>query len=63
MMLHNDLDIFNKLKRAEISLMLHIQPETLSRVLNRLTRDGIIDINHGKVTVLDDTALKSVYEE
>ena len=63
MMLHNDLDIFNKLKRAEISLMLHIQPETLSRVLNRLKRDEIIDINHGKVTVLDDTALKSVYEE
>ncbi|MCK4737589.1 MAG: Crp/Fnr family transcriptional regulator [Sulfurimonas sp.] len=63
MMLHNDLDIFNKLKRAEISLMLHIQPETLSRVLNRLKRDEIIDINHGKVTVLDDKALKSVYEE
>ena len=63
MMLHNDLDIFNKLKRAEISLMLHIQPETLSRVLNRLKRDEIIDINHGKVTVLDDIVLKSVYEE
>ncbi|OHE15569.1 MAG: transcriptional regulator, partial [Sulfurimonas sp. RIFOXYD2_FULL_37_8] len=36
MMLHDDLEIFNKLKRAEISLILHIQPETLSRVLNRL---------------------------
>jgi CRP/FNR family transcriptional regulator len=63
MMLSNDLDIFNRLKRAEISLMLHIQPETLSRVLNRLKRDKIIDINHGKVTILDSNALKSVYEE
>ena len=63
MMLSNDLDIFNKLKRAEISLILHIQPETLSRVLNRLKRDKIIDSIHGKVIILDNEALISVYEE
>lgn len=63
MMLHDDLDIFNKLKRAEISLILHIQPETLSRVLNRLKRDKIIDSFNGKVVVLDKEALMSVYEE
>lgn len=63
MMLHNDLDIFNKLKRSEISLMLHIQPETLSRVLNRLKRNKIIDSKQGKVMVLDYEALKSVFEE
>ena len=63
MMLSNDLDIFNKLKRAEISLILHIQPETLSRVLNRLKRDKIIDTLHGKVIILDNEALISVYEE
>lgn len=63
MMLHNDLDIFNKLKRSEISLMLHIQPETLSRVLNRLKRNKIIDSEHGKIMILDYEALKSVYEE
>lgn len=62
-MLYNDLNIFNELKRAEISLMLHIQPETLSRVLNRLKRDNIIDSKSGKVIVLDKEALLSVYEE
>lgn len=63
MMLHDDLDIFNKLKRAEISLILHIQPETLSRVLNRLKRDKIIDSINGKVVVLDKESLIFVCEE
>lgn len=63
MMLDNDLAIFNKLKRAEISLMLHIQPETLSRVLNRLKRDEIIDSRHGKIVILDYKALISTYKE
>lgn len=63
MMLHDDLEIFNKLKRAEISLILHIQPETLSRVLNRLKRDNIIDSKNGKIIILDKEALMSVCEE
>ena len=63
MMLHNDLDMFNRMKRSEISLMLHIQPETLSRVLNRFKRDKTIESDHGKVIVLDNKTLKSVFEE
>lgn len=63
MMLYNDLDIFNKLKRSEISLILNIQPETLSRVLNRLKRDSIIDIESGTVSVLDRESLILLYEE
>lgn len=63
MMLHDNLSIFNKLKRAEISLMLHIQPETLSRVLAKLKRNSIIDINVGKVEILDYKALESVYRD
>jgi len=63
MMLNDDLDIFNTLKRAEISLMLHIQPETLSRVLNRFKRDKIISIKNTKVIILDKESLKLVYEE
>jgi CRP/FNR family transcriptional regulator len=60
MMLETDLDMFNKLKRHDISLILHIQPATLSRVLNRLKRNKIIDIIQGKVTVLDTIALKEI---
>lgn len=63
MMLYNDLDMFNSLKRSEISLILNIQPETLSRVLNRLKRDDIIDSKNAKIIVLNKEALLSVYEE
>lgn len=63
MMLHDDLDMFNTLKRSEISLILNIQPETLSRVLNRLKRDNIIDSKNAKIVVLNKEALLSVYEE
>ncbi len=62
-MLSSDLEMFNKLKRHDISLILHIQPATLSRVLNRLKRNKIIDIIQGKVSVLDSLALKTIYEE
>ena len=63
MMIASDLNMFNKLKRHNISLILHIQPATLSRVLTRLRRNKIIDIIHGKVSILDLTALKAVFEE
>lgn len=63
MMLCSDIDMFNRLKRYDISLMLHIQPATLSRVLNRLKRDTIIDIIHGKVIILDKNRLETVYKE
>ena len=60
MMLDSDLEMFNKLKRHDISLILHIQPATLSRVLNRLKRNRIIDIVQGKVTILDTIALREI---
>lgn len=63
MMLHKDLEIFNKLKRSEISLILNIQPETLSRVLNRLKRDNIIDSIGGDIVILNYDSLKALYEE
>jgi CRP/FNR family transcriptional regulator len=63
MMLIDDLEMFNKLKRHDISLMLHIQPATLSRVLSRLKRNGIIDIIHGKVAIKDKEALCSIYKD
>lgn len=63
MMLDSDLDMFNKIKRHDISLMLHIQPATLSRVLNRLKRNGIISINQGQVEVSDVASLRDVYKE
>lgn len=59
-MLSSDLAMFNKLKRHDIALILHIQPATLSRVLNRLKRNKIIDIVQGKVSILDIIALEEI---
>jgi len=63
MMLDRDLSMFNRLKRYDVSLMLHIQPATLSRVLNRLKRDALIDIDRGKITITNSQRLKSIYKE
>jgi len=63
MMLDDELEMFNKLKRHDISLMLHIQPATLSRVLSRLKRNDIIDIIQGKVTIKDKKALREIYKD
>ena len=62
MMLSTDLDMFNKLKRYDVSLMLHIQPSTLSRVLSRLKRNGIINIERGKVIIVNVKGLIKIYE-
>lgn len=58
-MLNQDLEMFNKLKRQEVSFMLHIQPETLSRVLKRLARNGTINIENGEVIITNNEELIS----
>ena len=63
MMISSDLEMFNKLKRHDISLILHIQPATLSRVLNRLKRNKIIDIIQGKVSIMDFSALQAIHKD
>ena len=60
-MLNEDLHMFNKLKRQEVSFMLHIQPETLSRVLKRLSRSNIIDIVDGQIIILNEEMLFSTF--
>lgn len=61
-MLNQDLHMFNKLKRQEVSFMLHIQPETLSRVLKRLSRNNIIEIVEGKINILNEDMLFSTFK-
>jgi CRP/FNR family transcriptional regulator len=63
MALDSDIDMFNRVKRSAISLMLHIQPSTLSRVLNRLKRNNIIDIVRGEVIIVNQKALNRIYDE
>ncbi|MCW8895274.1 Crp/Fnr family transcriptional regulator [Sulfurimonas sp.] len=61
-MLSDDLDMFNRLKRHEVSFMLHIQPETLSRVLKKLKRSSIIEIKNSEVIILDKELLHNIYK-
>ena len=61
-MLNQDLEMFNKLKRQEVSFMLHIQPETLSRVLKRLARNGTINIKNGEIIITNNEELISIFK-
>jgi CRP/FNR family transcriptional regulator len=61
-MLMYDLQTFNRIKKHEIAYMLHIQPETLSRILNKLTRNCTIAIEKNAVIILDETQLREIYE-
>ncbi|MCK9454402.1 MAG: Crp/Fnr family transcriptional regulator [Sulfurimonas sp.] len=58
--LQNDLVMFNSLKRHEISFMLHIQPETLSRVLKKLKRNNIIDTENSDVIIINPEKLNNI---
>lgn len=60
--LANDLEMFNSHKRHEVSFMLHIQPETLSRVLNKLKRGSIIEIENSSIVILDKKMLRDIYK-
>jgi CRP-like cAMP-binding protein len=57
----DDLEMFNSLKRHEVSFMLHIQPETLSRVLNKLKRSAAIDIENSNIVILNKKMLQNIY--
>jgi len=61
-MLMHDLQTFNRIKKHEIAYMLHIQPETLSRILNKLTRNGTIAIEKNAVVILNEKELREIYE-
>ena len=61
-MLVSDLKMFNNLKRQDVSFMLHIQPETLSRVLKKLSRDNIIEVENQQVIIKDEIALNSIFK-
>lgn len=61
-MLVNDLQTFNHMKKHEIAYMLHIQPETLSRILKKLTRNGTIEIERNTIVIQNVDELREIYE-
>ncbi len=61
-MLCNNLEDFNKMKKNDIAYRLHIQPETLSRIVKKLQKEGCIEIENRNVTILNRAALEKHYK-
>ncbi|MEA3498636.1 MAG: Crp/Fnr family transcriptional regulator [Campylobacterota bacterium] len=61
-MLHYELEMLNSSKKTQIAFMLHIQPETLSRVFKRLIRDGVIEVVDKKYIIKDEGKLLSIFQ-
>lgn len=62
-MLHDHLELYNRLKKQEISYRLNIQPATLSRVLAKFIRLGLISEEHQKTVVLKKEDLSHYFKE
>ncbi len=62
-MLHDHLDLYNTLKKQEISYRLNIQPATLSRVLAKFIRLGLIVEEDHRTVVLSKDALTRFFKE
>ncbi|MEJ5169128.1 MAG: helix-turn-helix domain-containing protein, partial [Arcobacteraceae bacterium] len=61
-MLVHDLESFNTLKKGDVAYMLNIQPETLSRILNKLFRNNYIQNDGQNIKIVDINGLKACYE-
>ena len=62
-MLAQELGEFNALKKQEIAYILNIQPETLSRILKKLHRDGVITTNSsGQIEILNPQRLNEIHQ-
>ncbi len=61
LMLHK-VTIFNRLKNNEIAAILNLTPETFSRILTKLKKQGIIAIENHKLQILNQDALIEIVE-
>jgi Mn-dependent DtxR family transcriptional regulator len=62
-MLYDHLDLYNSLKKQEISYRLNIQPATLSRVLAKFIRKGIVIEEDHKTIVTSRDELAHYFTE
>ena len=54
--------IFNRLKNNEIASILNLTPETFSRILTKLKKEGIVKIENHKLHILNQDALIAIVE-
>lgn len=61
-LIHENSELFTKLKKYKIADILNMAPETFSRNLRKLKSDKIIDYGKGKFEILDEEALTSLFD-
>ena len=54
--------IFNRLKNNEIASILNLTPETFSRILTKMKKEGIVKIDNHKLVILNQDALFTIVE-
>ena len=61
LMIHKP-SIFSRLKNNEIASILNLTPETFSRILTKMKKEGIIKIEHHQLLVLNKDALYAIID-
>lgn len=61
-LIYENSDLFNKLKKYKIAAILNMTPETFSRNLKALKKDGVITYGGGKFEVLDQKRLLGLFD-
>jgi CRP/FNR family transcriptional regulator len=61
-LIYENSDLFNKLKKYKIAAILNMTPETFSRNLKSLKKDGIIAYGGGKFKILDQARLMGLFD-
>jgi CRP/FNR family transcriptional regulator len=61
-LIYEHSELFEQLKNNQIASILNVSPETLSRTLAKLKKQGIIAVdNRHHIAILDETALHSLF--
>lgn len=60
-LIYENSELFTKLKKYKIAEILNMTPETLSRILKKMQRDGIIKYTTTSIEILDKKALGELF--
>ncbi len=56
------LAMFHRLKNNELASILNLTPETFSRILTKLKKEGIITVENQKIVILNEDALYTIVD-
>ncbi len=56
------LSMFHRLKNNELASTLNLTPETFSRILTKLKKEGIIKVEDQKIVILNEDALYTIVD-